>query len=76
MHKPHLSELDRSTDRCFDRTMADTDEITESPNQGTVPLLDFCPSCGSPLDGQKCKVYCPNQGCALYRRIIENCAGD
>jgi hypothetical protein len=39
-------------------------------------LVERCPSCGGALDGQRCKVYCPNERCALYRRIIENCAGD
>jgi hypothetical protein len=41
-----------------------------------VPLVERCPSCGGALDGQRCKVYCTNERCALYRRIIENCAGD
>ena len=43
---------------------------------GAVPLIEVCPACGAPVEGQKCKVYCPNESCVLYRRIIENCAGD
>jgi hypothetical protein len=41
-----------------------------------IPLSEVCPACGAPVEGQKCKVYCPNERCVLYRRIIENCAGD
>jgi len=41
-----------------------------------VPLVEQCPACGGALEGQRCKVYCANERCALYRRIIENCAGD
>ena len=43
---------------------------------GAVPLTEVCPACGAPVEGQKCKVYCPNDACVLFRRIIENCAGD
>ena len=39
-------------------------------------MLEACPGCGASLEGAKCKVYCLNEDCALYRRIIENCAGD
>ena len=46
------------------------------PVAAPVPLVERCPACGGPLDGQRCKVYCANERCALYRRIIENCAGD
>lgn len=60
--------------------MPENDDIAAEPvfqqPQGRVPLLDFCPGCGTQLDGQKCKQVCLNQGCSLYRRIIENCAGD
>jgi hypothetical protein len=48
----------------------------DSRRSGTVPLVESCPACGAPVEGQKCKVYCTNERCALYRRIIENCAGD
>lgn len=52
------------------------DESAPARPAAAVPLLEACPSCGTALEGQKCKAYCPNEGCALFRRIIENCAGD
>ena len=62
---------------CFTGEMA-TDEHhpAASHESGAVPLIEACPACGSPVEGQKCKIYCPNDTCILYRRIIENCAGD
>ena len=60
--------------------MANDDDMVGGARQelscATVPLVEFCPGCGTQLDGQKCKQVCLNQGCMLYRRIIENCAGD
>jgi hypothetical protein len=62
------------------RSAAEQDATAGVAKQGesaaVVPLLEACPSCGRPLDGAKCKVYCTNDGCDLYRQIIENCAGD
>jgi len=57
--------------------MSQREQRPETPiGAAHVPLIEACPACGTPVEGQKCKVYCPNEGCVLYRRIIENCAGD
>ena len=51
-------------------------EPQDGAGEGVVPLVEACPACGGAIEGQRCKVYCTNEGCILYRRIIENCAGD
>lgn len=48
----------------------------QEPTAAAVPLVELCPACGRTLEGQRCKVYCTNDECPLYRRIVENCAGD
>jgi hypothetical protein len=55
---------------------ATRDRPSAVSGEGVVPLVECCPGCATPVSGHKCKVYCPNPQCALYRRIIENCAGD
>jgi hypothetical protein len=51
---------------------------TALPSSGdpVVPHVEACPGCGGSLEGRSCKVYCTNQACELYGRVIENCAGD
>ena len=41
-----------------------------------VPHVEACPACGGPMEGRACKVYCVTPSCELFRRVIENCAGD
>ncbi|MFP6610651.1 MAG: hypothetical protein VCB80_10800 [Deltaproteobacteria bacterium] len=47
-----------------------------APPAALVPHLENCPGCGRSLEGRLCKSYCTNEGCELYRMVIENCAGD
>lgn len=43
---------------------------------GKAGLMDFCPECGEGLEDRLCKLYCTNEGCTLFRCLIENCGGD